>query len=288
MSPAEAASPAGVDAGRDLASEVERQHWYHTIELPGGVVTPGWFDPRPTVAHVPLPPTLEGRRCLDVGTWDGFWAFEMERRGASEIVAIDIEDPQRWDWPAGALESSDSASGLRMLDEFKSAGAAFELARRALGSRVQRVDLSVYDLDPREIGGFDFVFLGSLLLHLRDPIAALGRLRTVCSGEAVVADTVQWLSSLLRPRAPVARLYGLERPWWWIPNVAGLQRMVQSAGFRVLAHTGVYRLPLGTGHPARAQHGLAAGVRQALRGQNPLPAALGIPHAAVRAAPAPR
>src|SRR5579872_3409662 len=73
--------------------------WYHTIELPGGIVTPGEYDHRPIVSKVPLPERLDGLRCLDVGTHDGFWAFEMERRGAAEVVAIDVEDPSELDWP---------------------------------------------------------------------------------------------------------------------------------------------------------------------------------------------
>ena len=44
---------------------------------------------RETASRV-LPESLAGVRALDIGTFDGFWAFEMERRGA-EVVAIDIE-----------------------------------------------------------------------------------------------------------------------------------------------------------------------------------------------------
>ena len=63
--------------------------WYHTIELAPGLVTPGWFDLRPIVDLMPWP-DVRGRRCLDIGTYDGFLAFEMERRGADEVVALDI------------------------------------------------------------------------------------------------------------------------------------------------------------------------------------------------------
>ena len=49
-------------------------------------MTEGTFDLRPYVARYGLPTDMTGMRALDVGTWDGFWAFEMERRGA-EVVA---------------------------------------------------------------------------------------------------------------------------------------------------------------------------------------------------------
>ena len=48
-----------------------------------------------TAARVPLPQRLDGLRCLDVSTSDGFWAAEMERRGAAETVAVDVRDPER-------------------------------------------------------------------------------------------------------------------------------------------------------------------------------------------------
>lgn len=61
-------------------------------------MTPGWFDLRPIVDRMPWP-DVRGKRCLDVGTWDGFLAFELERRGAAEVVATDIESHEDWDWP---------------------------------------------------------------------------------------------------------------------------------------------------------------------------------------------
>src|SRR3989442_7651422 len=76
----------------------EHPLWYHSIEVEPGLVTPGWFDLRPVVDRLPWP-DVRGRRCLDVGTYDGFLAFELERRGASEVVATDIGGHEQWDWP---------------------------------------------------------------------------------------------------------------------------------------------------------------------------------------------
>jgi 2-polyprenyl-3-methyl-5-hydroxy-6-metoxy-1,4-benzoquinol methylase len=76
----------------DLAAEVARARWYHGMELPGGIVTPGDYDLPDTARRIPLPASLAGKRCLDVGTRDGFWAFEMERRGAAEVVGIDVDE----------------------------------------------------------------------------------------------------------------------------------------------------------------------------------------------------
>jgi tRNA (mo5U34)-methyltransferase len=224
-------------------------------------------------------------RCLDVGTWDGFWAFEMERRGAASVTAIDIEDPNRWDWPPQSAIGVHHDERQAVLGQFKDQGKAFALAHEALGSHVQRVDVSVYDLDPAEHGHFDFCFLGSLLLHLRDPVAALSSLRRVCGGEAIIAETVEAIPSLLRPRTPTARLEGKDQPWWWMPNVAAFHRMVESAGFEIIERSGLYFLPMGAAHPRStprelARMALSAGGREKL-----IVALRGIPHAAVRVRP---
>ena len=267
-----------------LADRVAALDWYHAIDLPGGVVTPGWFDLRPSAEKVPLPERLDGLRCLDVGTWDGFWAFEMERRGAAEVVAVDVLDPERWDWPPRERLTG-HGGGLAMLHAVKGRGEAFDVAREALGSSVVRHDLSVYDLDPVELGHFDLVFLGSLLLHLRDPVLALQRLRGVCAGDAVIADTVELGASLRWPRTPVARMEGTERPWWWLPNRAALIAMVASAGFGVEQATGIYYVPRGPGHPPSARRDAPRRLLST-RGREELVTGLrGIPHVAIRATP---
>jgi tRNA (mo5U34)-methyltransferase len=256
--------------------------WYHSIELAPGEVTPGWFDTRGAAAKVPLPPRLDGLRCLDVGTWDGFWAFEMERRGAGEVVAIDIDDPDRWDWPP-QQRLQPERHAVELLQAVKGRGEGFRTAHAALGSHVRRRDRSVYELDPDVDGMFDVVFLGSLLLHLRDPVLALERLRGVCEGIAVIADTVELVPSLVHRRRPIVRLEGLDRPWWWQPNRAALLRMIESAGFTIEAATGIYFVPTGPGHPRPRRRSLPRRLLTA-RGREEVVVALkGVPHVAVRA-----
>jgi tRNA (mo5U34)-methyltransferase len=235
----------GAVTAADLREQVADRQWYHTLELAPGLRTPGWFDLREAAAEL-LPQSLAGRRCLDVGTFDGFWAFEMERRGAAEVVAIDILDPRRWDWPANSTEEVVAA-----LDQRKRGGAGFELAHEALGSAVERRELSVYDLDPADVGEFDFVYVGSLLLHLRDPVRALAAVRSVCTGEAVLVDAIDLPKTLLYRRQPVATLDGRGRPWWWKPNLAALARLAEAAGFELTRPPRRLRLPLGEGHPQR-------------------------------------
>src|SRR3954447_2697747 len=248
--------------------------WYHTLELPDGTVTPGWFDLRALPDRL-LPASLAGRRCLDVGTFDGFWAFAMERRGAAEVVAVDLLDPRQWDWPAAAPVLDEIAARKR--------GDGFLLVREALGSRVERLERSVYNLAPGGIGSFDFVYVGSLLLHLRDPVRALERVRRVCRGVLLVVDAIDPVLSALHPLKPLAGLDGVGRPWWWLPNAAGLRQMVEVAGFETIGPVRRVTMPPGAGQkrarPSVAQLRSRAGRRDALGAWR------GDPHAAVLARP---
>ncbi|MGA8219566.1 MAG: hypothetical protein WB771_13470, partial [Solirubrobacterales bacterium] len=138
-----------------LAQAVDAVPWYHTISLPHGVVTAGRYDTRPALERVPIPSSLAGKRCLDVGTANGFWAFELERRGADEVITIDIPGPEALDWP----DKTPSEERERLRPR-RGRTEAFELAARALGSGVRRIFVSIYDLSAEELGEFDFVFIG--------------------------------------------------------------------------------------------------------------------------------
>lgn len=230
----------------DLTRAVSERSWYHTLELAPGVVTPGWFDTREVAKRFPFP-ELRGLRCLDVGTFDGFWAFEMESRGASAVMSIDIIDPAQWDWPAGSDDNVVDA-----IAERKGAGDGFLIAKEARTSEVARIECNVYDLDPAEHGTFDFVYVGSILLHLRDPVRAIERIRAVCSGTAMFVDAIDVRLSAMLPRRPVAGLDGRGRPWWWKPNLAGLVRMVEVGGFDPVRKPMIVHMPPGRGQ-ARAR-----------------------------------
>jgi tRNA (mo5U34)-methyltransferase len=221
-----------VSTGHDIdtAAEVARHGaWYHVLELPGGVVTPGYADVRP-VAATALPADLAGRRCLDVGTFDGFWAFAMEQRGASEVVALDLPDPAQTDMiPATRARYERGELGELAWGE------GFRIAHRALGSGVRRVEGSVYALSPGLVGGpADFVLCGTILQHLRDPVAGLERIRETLApgGEVVVVETVMDVPRRLRGR-PLAELrtQGPGLYTWWVASDGALADYLATAGF---------------------------------------------------------
>ena len=210
-----------METAADLRAEVEAYPWYHTLDLGNGVTTRGMFDHRGSEDRHLLPRDLSGMDCLDVGTMDGFWAFAMEARGARSVVAVDVEDPELLDWPSSLRERI-----VKTLDETKAR--RFALARSALGSSVDRRICSVYDLH-EDLGSFDLVFCGDLLLHLKDPVTALERMRRVCRGSVVVCNPVK--EQFPYRRRPLAQLDGIGEFQWWVTNFSGLERMVLAAGF---------------------------------------------------------
>jgi tRNA (mo5U34)-methyltransferase len=175
--------------------------------------TPWWeaVDHRPLALEMPWP-QVEGQRCLDIGTANGFWAFELERRGASDVLATDRPSPFQ-----------------------AMARAAFEEARDASASKVRYEERNVFDLD----GEFDLAFMGYVLQMVTDPIGALEAVRRV-SRELILLDTVSLPLSLVP--SPLARLDARrDGREWFVFNSRGLRKVVELAGWTVERQTGILR-----------------------------------------------
>jgi tRNA (mo5U34)-methyltransferase len=223
---------------QELRQRVEAHpFWYHTVDITPTLATPGWFDLRPIVDLMPWP-DVRGKRCLDIGTFDGYLAFELERRGAAEVVAIDLEDHLLWDWPPDyppEMQSRDPGfSGPPK-------GDGFRLAAELLNSKVQYRALSTYDLDPADIGTFDVVVMGSLLLHLRDPLRALEAVRRVTGGVFLSSDQIDLGLTVRNRRRPLYTLNGSGKDCQWFNfNAAGHERLLFAAGFEVTKRSKPY------------------------------------------------
>jgi tRNA (mo5U34)-methyltransferase len=189
-------------------------------------------------------------RCLDVGTMDGFWAFEMERRGADEVVAVDLASPDQLDWPPVWGKNVE-----RVLDETKEE--RFNLARSALGSKVERVPRSAYELD-LDLGQFDLIFCGDLLTHLKDPITAVERMHRVCRGSTIICNP-SYRFGLFRRSRPLAEVDGIDEFQWWKLSEAALERIMRAVGFARVEVGRSFDLPASQGGKWKGRRAIMRG-----------------------------
>ena len=171
-----------------------------------------------------IPDDLTGWSVLDVGAWHGFFSFECERRGADRVLAVD-----RYAWDRFGA------------DEFLA-------ARERLGSAVEHRRVDVHDLDPDEIGRFDLVLLLGVFYHLRLPLRALERIRSVTKRLLICETHV--LLPFVHERYPLIPFFpgdenARQAPYELcaMPTLAALGQMIESAGFSraEVVHTPSFR-----------------------------------------------
>ena len=189
-----------------------KRGWWHSFELPDGTSIEGvcpLVDLQDRIAQFPIPGDLRGKRVLDIGTWDGWFAFEMERRGA-EVMAIDC-----WDNPL------------------------FREMHARLGSRVDYRQIDMYKLTPERVGRFDIVLFMGVLYHLKHPLLALERICALTTDMAAVDSFIlqeeHRVDQIAGSRA-VMEFYetnemGSQTDNWVGPNLPCLMALCRTAGF---------------------------------------------------------
>lgn len=224
---------------QELRQQIAALEWYHTIDLGNGILTPGDYDHRPYLAHYGIPENLTGKTVLDIGAASGFFSFEMERRGA-RVTALDLPAWFAHDFGPCYQPDKTAKDGQRYLQD------PIMLAKARLGSQIDKVEMTIYDISPETVGMYNMVFCGSLLIHLTDPVRALWQIQRVTREVAIIATVVD-PDSTDGPRAQfVGHHHG---DGWWIPNRAGLEAMVQSAGFKGWEWFSEFRLNYRDGRP---------------------------------------
>ncbi len=209
---------------RAIIEKISGYDWYHTIQLPHGVTTPGYVDHREQLPFYNLPADMTGMRVLDVATFDGFWAFEFERRGAS-VVAIDLASTSDIDTPRNWQDMVDE-KGVKLAK-----GEGFRIASEILGSSVQKEICSVYDVNPDRFGMFDMVFCSDLLIHLRDPLHAMESIWSVTRNFAVFADVYHPDLEAFKDNALVEFCQAGQTDVWWRPSTTCYRLWLHLARF---------------------------------------------------------
>jgi len=194
-------------------AEINAIKWMHTIDLGDGVVTAGKWPRNPRIAAAFDRIGFGGKKVLDVGTCNGLWSFEAERRGASEVHSVDfLTHVGYWCAPG------------------------YRLAHRLLDSKaIYNPDVNVYDIDKLGVRDFDIVVFAGLYYHLKNPLLALARARSVlkAGGYIIVEGPV-----LLNQQGAVAQFlytnYGRDRSNWWEPSEQCLREWIECSRFRIL------------------------------------------------------
>ena len=174
--------------------------WFHSIDLPYGVVTPGQGSQAfiKNAADIYFAMGIEGRTVLDVGAWDGAFSFEAERRGAADILAVDELAWHPASWTGGK--------------------AGFDLCHEALESRVRSRRLDLPQVTLENVGPFDIVLYNGIVYHVLDPIRDLIEMSRIAR-YALTVET--YIDNLEYPR-PVMNFFPGEKMPVGLPQTAGV------------------------------------------------------------------
>lgn len=168
-------------------NDINECYFYHTMELPGIGLMKGQWDLRKGIDSYIGNIQVKGKTFFDIGTANGFVCFEMEKRGAS-VTCFDLSEKD--DWDIVPLHGKiDINFFIQRKEAKRKVNNAFWLAHKLLQSKAKVIYGSIYNM-PADIGPFDISFLGSILLHLRDPFLALQKIASITKETIVVTDVV--------------------------------------------------------------------------------------------------
>ena len=239
-------------------ADIENYYWYHTIDLPDGLVTPGLYDLRGAVPNFGFPQDLRGKSVLDVGSATGFFAFEFAKRGA-HVVSVELPSLYALDrFPGQNIEHTIEKIGEMIVPKslgevhryvrkytpeqlyFYLLEGPFEFCRKLLNAPVERCYSTVYELTESKLGRtFDLVFMGDILLHTLNPLTALAAVAPLCRGTLVLSQTLPD-----EPGEKAAMHYvggdspGSDEVSWWLPNKACIVQLLKKLGFASVTEVG--------------------------------------------------
>jgi SAM-dependent methyltransferase len=207
--------------------------FYHSMEIPGHGPVEGYWDLRGSEdAHLGGV-ELEGRRVLEIGPASGFLTFHMESRGA-EVTAVELAPGGDWDVvPHVDVDVDVTRAGQRAtMDRVRN---GYWFAHRRFGSRARVHYGSVYAV-PEELGHFDVVVLGAVLLHTRDPLRILESLSRRADRVVICETHIPEIDG-----APVMRFFPTPESaqWdtWWHFSPEFFEQALGVLGFDDIAVT---------------------------------------------------
>ena len=216
-----------------VVTDLSQCIFYHAMDLPGIGFARGNWDLRQSFERYTGGVDFAGKRTLDVGTASGFLSFEAERRGA-EVVSFDSTSPAlHHGVPYLHIRRRRGVTPADVLD-FEGIRNAYWTAHHAFGSQARCHYGDVYNLTD-EIGEFDVALVCQILVHLRDPIAALTSVAARCRGKLVITE------GMLDSEHPVGVFLGYREQAerypnnsWWHYSTTLYRQMIGILGFKVV------------------------------------------------------
>lgn len=205
----------------------KRRSHYHRVRLNDNVTTPGVVDRNHEFPYLGLTADdFAEKSVLDIGALDGVLSFNAERLGATNVVAIDVEDMADYDWGFDGPTQ-------KFLGKGDTKNRTFRRLKRFFESDVRRKKKTVYRLNPDKDGLFDIVFFYGVLYHLRHPLLAFNSIRKVCRGAVCVETHV----CNVDPQIPQALFYlddvlDEADTNWTGPTEACVVSWMRDAGFK--------------------------------------------------------
>ena len=216
--------------GRPPASlTLEDCDFYHYVELADGRVVPGGWDLRGAEDVYLGHQSWAGKRVLELGPATGHLTFWMEAQGA-EVVGFDLGPDVR---PAVLRPEGPPAEHIQnqMLAAVQRVHNGWWYLHRERKSKARLVHGDIYDLPDDDLGRFDIAVFGSILLHLRDPFAALREASRLTDTTIVVTDVEH---EGLGEDDTIVRFdpsKGMAPMGWWGLSPGAVKRMLAILGF---------------------------------------------------------
>lgn len=195
--------------------------FFHVIDLPGET-TAGQWDFRETESAYHGGYDLRGKTVLEIGSATGCHAFWMEREGAL-VTPYDLSPAYSWDLLTTFRQDPEKITEA-MKTGIKQLNNGWTYCRDRLGSRLNLSHGTIYDI-PKELGSFDVVTFGSILLHTRDPLGAVQRVADRAKEAIIITDrfapALDNSKPLMQfmPTLEMAKDWGGWTWWWMSPKV---------------------------------------------------------------------
>ncbi|HLX65095.1 MAG TPA: hypothetical protein VKX17_27750 [Planctomycetota bacterium] len=225
-----------LDAVKNRLVEDPKSCWfYHVMDLPGYGTTTGEWDLRNTFDDYIGRFDLKGKRVLDAGAASGFCSFQMEARGAT-VVSFDMEDGYYFDLvPFYTQRDKFDARRKDIRVGMETAKNGYWFAHRLLGSKAIAYYGTVYNIPP-EVGQFDVVVMGQILVHLRDPFAALASASARCGKTLIIIEALHNDPGPVAQFHPKAGVPAMDHSWWKL-SAQLYREMLGILGFQISSIT---------------------------------------------------